>query len=363
MPRKLVVSVREAGGSHAPVLLPTLVRTLDAVQRATLQIGEMLARPTARRSRGEFASALRESCEFVVCRLHGSSAEVDLELRRAAQGALIPPDEPPVGERALETMLHLTREVTNGGSWEAVASILPEEHWRRLVLGTYKGLCPTAVEQAEVHVFSPDSGLAPSTLRATTRNRIRRLAAVTSPADADTLEERQLIGRLVMMRSRQPGPEFALRQERREFACPYDEDLEHQLLDLYDEVVVVRGLCRVLKHDDQEDEVLELRDIGEVVPFDTNPLVVHELTVADTTLKLPAPIRVEPRPVDNLVGLDYPPLGIVASGETRNEAEVAFLGELGWLWQTYAQADESTLAPDAIELRAGLLAIVGKEAS
>jgi hypothetical protein len=92
-------------------------------------------------------------------------------------------------------------------------------------------------------------------------------------------------------------------------------------------------------------------------------LSVAELSAGSLRLRFTPPIRVRPEFTDDLCTFTYPPLGIVAYASTRAEAEAAFLDELAWLWETYVQVDESTLAEDAIELRATLLEMVKEEGS
>ncbi|MBM3472344.1 MAG: hypothetical protein FJX75_03600 [Armatimonadetes bacterium] len=189
-----------------------------------------------------------------------------------------------------------------------------------------------------------------------------RSSAVEVSPEPTVLEERRLIGRLVTLG---PGPDARaeLQQGDRAYACPSGPEQAERLASLSGEWVVVRAACRVVKHDDREDDILELLDIEEVALFDSTPLVVRELALGATVLRFVTPIEVEPRPADNLVALDYPPLGIMAAGETRAEAVAAFLEELGWLWETYVQADEARLAEDALELRATFLQMVRTEAS
>ena len=61
---------------------------------------------------------------------------------------------------------------------------------------------------------------------------------------------------------------------------------------------------------------------------------------------------------DNLVGFDYAPLGIIAYGHTREEAEQDFREELVWLWQEFAHAPDETLTLGAQRLKQRLHELV-----
>ncbi|MBM3498251.1 MAG: hypothetical protein FJX74_06225 [Armatimonadetes bacterium] len=178
-------------------------------------------------------------------------------------------------------------------------------------------------------------------------------------AEPTVLEERQLIGRFVS-----PGSvaetRAELRQGNRAHALP---PAAAPTPAASGDWVVVRALCRVRRHEDREDDILKVCEVLQLEPFDSTPLVVRQVESGGATLRFLTPIEVEPRPVHDMYALDFPPLDIMASGETRAEAEAAFLDELAWLWETYAQADATTLAEDAAELRATLPGMVQKGAS
>jgi len=352
MSRQLSVAVMSLAEPGAPVGLPCLVRTLSAVQKLALQVGEMLADTGSQRSRGEFSSAVRRSCELVVRDLRAGSAVAELELPPAEPSLF--PEMTDLGPRALDTILRLTHEVTNGAAWAEVCALLPDEAHRRLILTTYKHLCPTASEGVVVSVADPESDLPPSRLSADTRTRVQVLA--TQVSNEDVLEERRLIGRLVMLRSREPT--FEIRQESRSLRCPYDPDLAEQLLGLFDAMVSVRGVCRVVKHDDRDDDILELLDVGEVTYLDEGELTATQIATEGAPLLLAAPLSVTPEFSDNLVVFEYRPLGIIACGETREEAATAFGDELAWLWAEYGQRPDEALSRDTRELKAHLLGLL-----
>jgi hypothetical protein len=90
-------------------------------------------------------------------------------------------------------------------------------------------------------------------------------------------------------------------------------------------------------------------------------LLVTGIATEAGVVPLREPIRVRPAFSDNLVTFEYPPLRIVAYGETRAEAEAAFHEELSWCWDFYALADDDTLNRGAQELKTILLSLVRRD--
>jgi hypothetical protein len=90
-------------------------------------------------------------------------------------------------------------------------------------------------------------------------------------------------------------------------------------------------------------------------------LLVTGITTGAGVLPLREPLRISPGFSDNLVTFEYPPLRILAYGETRAEAEAAFHEELSWCWDFYALAEDDTLNPGAQELKAVLLSLVRRD--
>lgn len=87
-------------------------------------------------------------------------------------------------------------------------------------------------------------------------------------------------------------------------------------------------------------------------------LVVDAIPTPNGPVILTEPMTITPSFTHNLVTFEHEALGIVAYGETREEAEVAFHEELAWLWTTYATAPDDGLADDAQRLKKTLLALV-----
>ncbi len=177
-----------------------------------------------------------------------------------------------------------------------------------------------------------------------------RSTSVRVSSEQAVLEERQVIGRLAAVGSG-PDAHVEVRRGARPYACQYDPDLAEQLVMLLGQWVVVRGVFRVTKHDDCEDDLLELCGIKEITPADTSPLVVDSVSVAGATLRFTPSLRLEPVLKDDLFLFEVPDLGVVTGAPTREEAEEEFRQELGWLWEHYVRGEATGFAPDALRLR------------
>lgn len=361
MARQLEIILQCTDDDSAPVPLPSLLRTLGAVQTMALQIGQMLAGHVTVPTRGEFAAPIRDACEFRVRKLNaGSPAYALLELLPVAQQALFEEcGDGDLGERSIDTILRIADEVANGVSWEAVADLLPAQSHRRLILNTYRRFCPTRSERQWVSIGSP--GVPRRARRLTSEHRARVQMLGAKDTEADEVEERQLIGRLNMLQGEPPQLEISQEGDRA-FACPYDhEELGEQLRDMWDRTVIAMGICRVIKHEHADDEIVELRGIVEITVAPMEPLRITEVVTDASTLPLQEAIEVAPDFSDNLVSFEYQPLDILAYGQTREEAEAAFREELNWLWEAYALAQDETLDRNAQELKATLLSLVRGE--
>lgn len=99
-------------------------------------------------------------------------------------------------------------------------------------------------------------------------------------------------------------------------------------------------------------------DLLEAEEGDGGLLVVTTISVPGGELRLRKPIEAEPDYSPHLVTYEWEPLGIIAWGRNREEAEQAFRDELSFLWQEYALAPDEALEEGAQELKRELLGSV-----
>ena len=85
---------------------------------------------------------------------------------------------------------------------------------------------------------------------------------------------------------------------------------------------------------------------------------IERIERADISLSLRRPIRVPWIFEDGLWVLEYPSLGIVAYGESQEEASQDFAEDFAFLWTEIAQQPDSNLTQDARVLKRLLLALV-----
>ena len=98
-------------------------------------------------------------------------------------------------------------------------------------------------------------------------------------------------------------------------------------------------------------------------PASTEPLRVTEIVTEAGALPLREALEVVPNISPDLVVFEYPPLGIIVYGPTREEAEAEFHEELSWLWGAYALAPDERLDRGARNLKETLLAMVPEGAA
>ena len=360
MSRKIALQLTHQGGQA--IALPALVRTLGALQKVLLQVGEMhhTLRPATEeqtgRSRGRFPNVIKKACELQVIRLETGSVTAFLELP--------PPEltlpllqEEDLGMQALATTMDLTRELANGASWERVHELLPVDAYRDLILDSYRGLCPTRDERAVVSLWDPETPDSVCRLGSQVRVQVQVLRAQATPEDVT--QERQFIGRINVLQADPPRFTLVLGHGR-SLPVPFDAERAEEYRPLWGELVIASTICRVIPHSDGDDTVVEIRDVVEINPVDDGPLELTAIPLIDGSLPLREPLSVPPDFSDNLVTFGYEPLGILAYGKTRDEAEQAFSDELEWLWLSYANAPDEELAPDAIGMKQRLHRMVGE---
>ena len=351
MSRQIALQLTSSGGQA--IALPALVRTLGALQKVLLQVGEMhhALRPQtheqAGRSRGRFASVIQEACELQVIRMDTGSLTAVLELT-PPEPALPLPQEQDLGVQALTTTRHLAQELVEGASWERVRRLLPHDAYRDLIMDSFRRLCPTRGERVQVRLWDPETPDSVWQLAPHIRVRAQVLRAQATPDDVP--RERQFIGRINILQAN-PFQCTLVLGDGRSFRVPFDAERAEEYRHLWDQRVIANTICRVIPRHREDDIIVEIRDVVEISPVDDEPLELAAIPLAGGPLPLRERLTVPPDFSDNLVTFEYPPLGILAYGETREEAEQAFGAELAWLWSSYADVPDESLAPGAIGLK------------
>jgi len=336
--------------------IPTLTRTLLSLQKVLFQIGTMVAESSVPHERGDFKSDVRDACRLAVRSLSiGSPMHSVLELASPNQMTLFP-----IGQEALDKMFQLTEAVTGMATWGDVAQILPSESFRRQILSTFKSICPVDSEKVTVSISSGGAGRR-FLLSESVRSRAQVFAAQVDPSD--TVEERLLIG---PVRKLNNNPmEFAIQCGKRELACPYNDEYEEQLIELWRSrsVASVKAVCHVVRHEDVDDDIRSIADINGVEAVDDGALVVSEVSGDSVALRFPQPLVIQPDFSENMVAFIYPPLRAFAFGDSRDDAERALRDYIVWAWLNYARAEDSELTLDAVGIRDELHRLIREEPS
>lgn len=144
---------------------------------------------------------------------------------------------------------------------------------------------------------------------------------------------------------------------QREIECTYFDDVEEGIIDAR------RGLFQVTGQFvlDAEGHPLRLTDVRAIEPVDLSPVELGEVTIDGGTLTLDPPILLSPRLDDDekqyfLANVEA--FNLTLSGRTREELLEDWEDQVRFIWRDYALAQESDLAPDALDLRRTLLSRV-----
>jgi hypothetical protein len=355
MTRQVEMVLGSAQDSGLPVPLHAFARSLRFLQKVTLEIGLMLTGIRPELGPGEAPAPLHGACDLYIRELHTSTPSAVLELLVPAQLQLPEPDGD-LGERVLATLFDLT-DAVDANDQQRVLALLPQHGYRSLILDNFKSMCPVAGEDLDLTLSRPGTDVR-YRLDGATRKTAQALSRDVRPDE--TVQWRQLIGRVVKIQSF-PSAKFAVQRGRRALECPYDPEFEDKLLEMWGSVVRLTAACLVARHSDEEDELLSIQGIEDIETVDESPLVITGFECGGRRVDFVEPLRLLPAFDEDAVVFEDPNLGIIGYGDTREQAEAAARDNLCWLWDAYAGAVESELAPDARQLRTHLLRLAQTE--
>lgn len=353
MSRQVAIKLRHDDDATM-VSVDSFVRTLDAFQKAVKQIGEMhrqqsiWADTRPGRTPGRFKGSIDQACALRILDLELGSATAVLELPPQPQPELSS-DSEDLGARSLDTAKNLVAELSNGASAVRIEQLLPLDNYRLSVLETIGKFCPTPSERMSVELWDPDTPSLVQNVHSDVRRRAQELRA--SGAENAIIEERRFIGRVDYVRRVVLG--------NTGLAIPIDPDSAGGYVPSPDEIFIVTALCRVIRHDDREDDVIGVVSIIELEGLDASPLEIAGIETGNGCIRLRSPLSVEMTVSEGALCFRYEPLGIVAHGESREEAEEALRDELSWFWEQYASANDDMLWEDLQEAKRHLLSLVG----
>lgn len=174
-------------------------------------------------------------------------------------------------------------------------------------------------------------------------------------AQAPSLVEEQheatsVIGRLVRVDFVESKIVLLYAPTLREIDCVYRPDMEERILKGRHGLFQVTGYF-ALDSERHPKQLLKMSDLG---PVDLSPMSFSSLKHGKKEYLLRPPLQLTPsldeESQQNFV-LEYPPLRLHVHARTRSALVDELGGQMDFLWQEYADADPSTLAEDALQLR------------
>ena len=149
----------------------------------------------------------------------------------------------------------------------------------------------------------------------------------------------------------------------REIKCHYtDEAITDLSESRLEHVHVIGEVTR-----DGSGEVIRLSEVTSVEPVHVgSDLELNHFLVGERRLRLDPPLKIIGTPDEEtgqLLTFEAPELDLIASGPTFGHLCEDVRTDLAFAWQTYAEADDATLAPDAIQLKNELLRRIHPEVS
>ncbi len=138
----------------------------------------------------------------------------------------------------------------------------------------------------------------------------------------------------------------------RTLECLYDESLEPMLFENRRDLIQVTG--RVV--DAEDGHPRKIVEVSRIEELDLSPFVITEF---EPGAPLAEPLRLDPFLGDDqqLIHLQEPSLDLDVFASTRGELLQELRGQLGMLWNEYAQESDAGLSAPAQQLKRALLAL------
>ena len=133
----------------------------------------------------------------------------------------------------------------------------------------------------------------------------------------------------------------------------YQFDAEVSLVESRRRLVEIKALCNL----DAEGHPLSVTEVRSIAPHDLSPLNITTVFDVDNNREfiVSPPLRLIPKSDDDSNGsfivVDDESLRLSACAGTRADLEEEVISTLIFLWDNYAEEDDETLSPDALELK------------
>ncbi len=289
----------EGFGEEPDITLRQLVKALGGVQKCFSQSAEY-HKKGAIKTKGRYEKLVAELAELYIVKLSSSVPMVEVETRPG------PPDLFDTAEQVYGTVKNWLVLAATKPTIEKAKGLIPDESLMTQLLEATQDVFPSAGQEYKARIAFEDEPIISFDIHG--RDRIAALAS---------------------------GFEEAVTPE------------------VIEEEVIVTGLARITFP-----EKLRFKKVYEIEM--ATPEGVFIVRTKHREFHLYGGITPKVYMKSGLWLWEYESLGIIAHGESRDEAREAFYNEFAFLWDTYADADDKELTEDARELKRKLRELVSE---
>ena len=136
----------------------------------------------------------------------------------------------------------------------------------------------------------------------------------------------------------------------REIDCVYVEELEETMIENRRGLIQATGQFTL----DQEGNPVKLSNVTRLQPVDLSPITLKVVHWGDRTFRFYQPLVLHPQLDEDsqqLYVVEDPSLTLIAYAQTREQLLQEINEQVALIWDEYVQAEDETLALDALELK------------
>jgi hypothetical protein len=344
MRRRQVELVIQSSGESKNVPVAVVVEKLRQFQASITHAGDYLAGGTFRRS-GPSQESVSERCALVVTKASTGSFRATLALQDT-QTTL--GDHETLGEEAMDRIALIANCVEEGKEVERrLGEIIPDPQHRARIIDDLCGVWPTEGERVKVSLAIAGSGVPELTprgqlvMKGVLTNLERqgaRAASVRGVLSIMSVDPSPQVLKVV-------GPDGSIR-------CTYGKEFMETAKSLIGRAATVYGEAEY----DAKGQVREIVNVTKLERFDEVTIQRAFEVGRELVLKNPLPLAVEY--IDGLWSMECEDIGLLATAEDYDDCLQRVQDYLFFLWDEYAQEDDSKLSPGAKKLKTRLLALV-----
>lgn len=322
---------------RVPLML--LADKLRFLQKSLYNIGLALRKGG---KRGKWENAVQRSCQLQFVEAIQGSLEVVTEL---PPSEALPLKEFDLGLNAINTFGRVLQAV-HVKQHSEIVDLFPDIGARAR---TAKSIIPILPEEGEDYQVQMRLGKNGDwwTLEASNRQFLNEVS-VEEPERIDEESIQTVVGRLFLIEV-DPGTEqIGVIVNNRQIECHYPEALAETIRQLVpSSLVEVTGLVTL----DSGGNLQRISEIVDVKEIEVRPIMMRRVIADNRRYNLRSPISVQVEFRRGLWIHEFEPLGILAYATTRQESLNDFRRDFAFLWKELAQADDSELTSDAIEVK------------